>query len=446
MAQLWDAATGQPVGEPLRHDSGVVQVIFSPDGRFLSTTTLNSTAAVWDVATGHRLFEAAHTANLTPVAFTPDSQRLLTVDGSKVRIWNWDSDKFTPATYSLLMPSAILIASFSSDGHTILAAGTDGEAWVWDAVSAQRLFQSTIQHDGPITSSCFSPDGQRFATAGNDAVIRLWSTTTGQPVSPPLKFILIASRAAFNSDGRRLLGKSCDQAARIWDMATSDLPGPRKPILENEQRLISPDGRKALRLGESNAVWIADAGSGSRLAALPHVDDLTYASFSRDGQTIITASEEQNEVSSMRNEIFLWDSASGRRLNNNEMSHKFLLLYTAFSPDNHRLLTCSLDFTARLWADRSASKPIPTASRTGHLGSIQPGQPERRNGKLGQDGPRLGCDYGNGTHAALAPQGARGGSLLEHGWQTSDDVDPGRRSAGLGTLDWRAAHAAAESR
>ena len=32
-ARLWDAATGQPIGPPLPHQSGVWAVAFSPDGK-----------------------------------------------------------------------------------------------------------------------------------------------------------------------------------------------------------------------------------------------------------------------------------------------------------------------------------------------------------------------------------------------------------------------------
>jgi WD40 repeat protein/serine/threonine protein kinase len=364
-AQLWDAATGQRVHEPLMHEAVVVQVTFSPDGRFLGATTAGGTAAIWDVATGEKLFQPAHTANLKAVAFSPDSQRLLTADGSNLHVWNSDDGKFTNASYSPLQ-SPTLDLSFGPDGRSIIAAGEDGAARVWDAASGQPLFQSTIQHAGPITGVSISGDGRRFATAGNDSVVRLWKTHTGQPLSPPLKFILVASHVDFNPDGRRVLGRSCDQAARVWDMATSDLAGPPRSALENEQRLVSSDGRLALRFGESNTVWIADVKSGHRLARLPHANDVTYASFSRDGRTVVTATEEQSWVSSMRNDIFLWDSATGHRLNTNEMAHKFLLLYAAFSPDNQRLLTCSFDFTARLWNARTGeplSQPLPHRGR-----------------------------------------------------------------------------------
>ena len=37
-ARLWDAATGAPIGEPLRHDGPVNSAAFSPDGKRVATS------------------------------------------------------------------------------------------------------------------------------------------------------------------------------------------------------------------------------------------------------------------------------------------------------------------------------------------------------------------------------------------------------------------------
>jgi WD40 repeat protein len=48
-ARLWSAATGEPIGEPMKHDDDVVAAQFSPDGRWVVTASWD-TARVWDVA------------------------------------------------------------------------------------------------------------------------------------------------------------------------------------------------------------------------------------------------------------------------------------------------------------------------------------------------------------------------------------------------------------
>jgi WD40 repeat protein len=50
-AQLYDAATGRPIGQPMRH--GNIRVAtFSPDGRRLLTATYEGTARLWNADNG----------------------------------------------------------------------------------------------------------------------------------------------------------------------------------------------------------------------------------------------------------------------------------------------------------------------------------------------------------------------------------------------------------
>ncbi|CCA75214.1 related to WD40-repeat protein (notchless protein) [Serendipita indica DSM 11827] len=51
--RLWDAATGQAVGEPLRGHEGAVNTIgFSPDGPQIVSGSINNTIQLWNTETG----------------------------------------------------------------------------------------------------------------------------------------------------------------------------------------------------------------------------------------------------------------------------------------------------------------------------------------------------------------------------------------------------------
>ncbi len=50
-AQVWDAATGLKLGDPLRHHARVTDVCFSPDGLTVLTASLDHTVKVWPVPT-----------------------------------------------------------------------------------------------------------------------------------------------------------------------------------------------------------------------------------------------------------------------------------------------------------------------------------------------------------------------------------------------------------
>jgi hypothetical protein len=122
---VWDARTG---GTPLLdlngHTGEVFSVSWSPDGTRLATGSSDSTAKVWDAASG---------------------RELLTLKGYTVWVWS---------------------VSWSPDGTRLATAGDDGTAKVWDAAGAEAVREWARQDRAArelLESSSFrSPHAQGF--------------------------------------------------------------------------------------------------------------------------------------------------------------------------------------------------------------------------------------------------------------------------------------------
>ena len=51
-ARIWDANTGEPIGNPLQHDDVVDTAAFDPKGERIVTASEDKTARIWDARTG----------------------------------------------------------------------------------------------------------------------------------------------------------------------------------------------------------------------------------------------------------------------------------------------------------------------------------------------------------------------------------------------------------
>ena len=75
---------------PLRHESAVLSVAFSRDGKLLATGTRAGVVSIWQAKTSQELRNwPAHQENATTVLFSPDGRYLATGSRDKtVKVWD----------------------------------------------------------------------------------------------------------------------------------------------------------------------------------------------------------------------------------------------------------------------------------------------------------------------------------------------------------------------
>jgi hypothetical protein len=92
-ARIWNAASGQQIAEPLRHRASLTSAEFSPDGVRIVTASADCTARIWDAASGQQIGNPRrHEDVVVSAAFSPDGARIVTAsDDYSARIWDADS-------------------------------------------------------------------------------------------------------------------------------------------------------------------------------------------------------------------------------------------------------------------------------------------------------------------------------------------------------------------
>jgi WD40 repeat protein len=90
--QLWDMASGDPVGDPIQgHEGGVTSLAFSPDGDLLASGGLDAEVHLTDLASRQRVGPplTGHTDTINDLTFNPNGDRLISAShDTNVFLWN----------------------------------------------------------------------------------------------------------------------------------------------------------------------------------------------------------------------------------------------------------------------------------------------------------------------------------------------------------------------
>jgi len=242
-ARLWDAATGQPVGQPLLHREMIHSARLSPDGRRVITTSEDRTARIWSAETGEPIGPPIPAESVAVYAeFSPDGEKvLLVVRGHQAFVLS-----LSPVGLignGLRHHGALLHAGFSPDGTRIVTTSHDQTARIWDASSFAQPLQ-TLAHRARVFHAEFSPDGRMILTASTDGAVKLWDVASGQLIADPIQHPGVGF-ACFSPDGRRVAASSRNgsviiRPVPVWEGGDASwLPALAEQVAR--QRFTPPD-------------------------------------------------------------------------------------------------------------------------------------------------------------------------------------------------------------
>lgn len=219
-ARIWNAATGADelkLGGDDGHTAFVNSAVFSPDidGQWVLTASDDGTAKLWDSKTGKVVKTlAGHADRVRHAAFSRDGKLIVTSSSDKTAII-WDVATSKPLITLKGHEWSVLSAQFNADSTQVITASEDNSARIW-AVADGKETAKLAGHTARVTAASFAPTGNRAVTASQDGTVKLWDTKEVKEILTLDGHTREVTSVTFSPDGRSVLTGSQDGRAILW--------------------------------------------------------------------------------------------------------------------------------------------------------------------------------------------------------------------------------------
>ncbi len=409
---VWEVASLRKVLGPLRHSHGIATLAWEPEGRRLASGSIDETVKIWDTASGRELVTLRGVdGSATALAWGPGGQFAVGEGSGGMKVWASLRDQ----EWSILPGRGrrSTAVAWSPKDSRLASAGDDGKVRLWQPAAGQEELAIPAHDEGGIfpqfglvRSLAWSPDGRRVASAGLDGAAKVWDAETGGEV-----FALPGGHGAYwcvawSPDGAALAAGAQDGTIQLAE-GFPRLPKIRA-ILAHESAASDKDPREGVRAlawsprgdrlasgGWDTLVKIWDQAKGVEVQRLSgHRRAILSVAWSPDGQQLATASGDFF--------ILLWDAATGRQ-RQTLRGHNDYVDAVRWSPDGSRLASAGIDNSVRIWNPRTGQETFVLRGNSGMFHDVSWSADGRQLAAASSDGDVWIWDASLGFAAKAAP-------------------------------------------
>lgn len=227
--QMLNAASGEPLRDPIKgHTNWVASLAFSRDGKVLASGGWDGEVMFWDASTGQPQGAPLKVGTRVNVlAFSPDNRLLAAGTEDDVVVW----DAVTRERRKSLSQeheqeretqvNAVVFNPKPENDDLLAIGGSSSDVLLWDF--GTNLVRRLDKHRAPVTTLAFSPDGTILASGSFDYDVILWDVASGEPGVPLTGSSNPVTSLAFDPTGNRLASAGSEGPLMVWDIGYDSL-------------------------------------------------------------------------------------------------------------------------------------------------------------------------------------------------------------------------------
>ena len=175
------------------HTDKVNSVYFSPDKKYIISSSRDKTIKIWDAKTLKEIHSFTYKYSMYDAVFTPDGQKILVAGISGIFLYDFKTKKqlkkfdvYTSADKEVHNDGNIL--KISPDGKSFAVARlSSGEIDIWD-IETGKLIETLKGHINEVNSMAYSPDGKFLYSASDDRTIKIWDVKKAKEMLTMVSF------------------------------------------------------------------------------------------------------------------------------------------------------------------------------------------------------------------------------------------------------------------
>jgi WD40 repeat protein len=268
--RVWDLAAGKEVHSRPGIGNNPVDIVFTPDGKYLAMGAPRSPKDIGvegqililntDGWTVHQ--EIKSSLYLYTLGLSRDGRVALGPAGSYVEIYSADKGYKQRVLYTDDLKETCNAVAWRSDGKVIVSGGWGKRINVWD-FDGTRPTMRFGGLKGAVGSLAFRPDSNLLACGDYENNLYLWDVSQRKPL---VQVALDCSLhcVQFSPDGKTLAAAGTDGKVRLWDVSAFKAPlgpVPGKPVPPKApDRIKGTVGSINLKQGTLRVSWTTKDG------------------------------------------------------------------------------------------------------------------------------------------------------------------------------------------
>eukprot|EP01071_Lankesteria_metandrocarpae_P009094 Lankesteria_metandrocarpae@DN5134_c0_g1_i1.p1 len=245
--------------------------------------------------------------------------------------------------------TAVMSLELSRDSEVLVSGSEDGQLKFWKLQNGQCVKKIDHAHGAAITSIQFSKDSSFVLTASLDNTARIHGIRTGRSMGVFRGHEAYVTTAIYNADGTNVITGSSDGKVKIWDSRSFECLHTLSPpaVLMSESAPLAGVNRVFLYKDKSDCFFVCTKSNTLHLLSMNGKVVKSFSSGKREGGDFVSATTSPSSnwlyCAAEDHSIYCFSNSVGRLEHIISDIHKADIFGVAHHPTLNRLASWGFD-------------------------------------------------------------------------------------------------------